>query len=93
MPQKGLLNLDHIGVCFSERKLISANGNLHRIAERRHLANINLYALGNTHIHNAALYCALAVKLNYGVGISDFVPFRVLECKYSFDEKRTAQRR
>ena len=30
---------------------------------------------------------------NKGINHRQDVPFRVLECKYSFDEKRTAQRR
>ena len=56
--------LDHFGIGFPQGKLISAYGQLKRIAKRSNLTNADLHALGNAHIHNTATKCALAVNLD-----------------------------
>ena len=66
-----LLNLDHFGIGFSERKLIAANRDLHRVAQRRNLTDVDLHALGDAHVHDAALDRAFAMELDNLDSIAD----------------------
>ena len=54
-----LLDLDHVGVSLAQGQLIAADIDLHRIAQGGCLADKDLHAFGDAHIHDAALYRAL----------------------------------
>jgi hypothetical protein len=73
-PTKALLELKNehaFGFALAQRKLIAANGDLDRIAERRHLANENLDALGDAHVHNVTLEGTFAHKAAHRGGLAD----------------------
>ena len=72
-----LFHFDHFGVSLADRELIVSHVDLHGVAQRGQLAHIDLYALGDAHVHDAALDRALAVELQDLDGLADF---RVSEC-------------
>ena len=69
--KKYLFNFNHFGVGFSQTELITAHVYLDRVAQRGNLADEHLNALGNTHVHYAALYRAFAIKLYHPDGFAD----------------------
>ena len=66
-----LFNFDHFGVRLTQRQLVAAHGDLHRVAQRRDLAHEHLSALGDAHIHDTALDGALAMELDDFDGLAD----------------------
>ena len=58
-----LAYLNQLCITAANGQLIAANGQLHRVAQRRHLAHVHLRAAGQSHVHDAALERALAVQL------------------------------
>ena len=66
-----LFHLDHFCVCLAQRQLIASHGQFDGISERCDLANIDLGALGDSHVHDAALYGALSVELFDGDRFAD----------------------
>ena len=75
---EGLFDLDHLGIRFAQGKLIAANRYFHRVAERRNLADENVHTLRDAHVHDAALYGALAMQTNNLAGIADLDLFQCL---------------
>ena len=65
------LDFDHLGVAFAHGKLVAAHGQLHRVAQRSDLPDVDLGALGQPHVHDAALDRALAVQPLDLRGLSD----------------------
>ena len=66
-----LFNFDHFGVRLTQRQLVAAHGDLHRVAQGRDLAHEHLSALGDAHIHDTALDGALAMELDDFDGLAD----------------------
>ena len=66
-----LFNFDHFGVRLTQRQLVAAHGDFHRVAQRRYLAHEHLSALGDAHIHDTALDGALAMELDDFDGLAD----------------------
>ena len=76
------LNFDHFGVSLADAELVVANGQLHRVAQRCDLADVNLGALGQAHVHDAALDRALTVQLGNGDGLADLYIFQSLHTSF-----------
>ena len=72
-----LFHFDHLGVRLADRELVVSHVDLDGVAERGELADIDLYALGDAHVHDAALDRALAVELHDLDGLADLC---VSEC-------------
>src|SRR5699024_8516070 len=62
------VNKDLFRIRLAERKLVTAHGDLDRIAQRSHLAHENLSASGDAHVHDAATGRALALDPTHGNG-------------------------
>ena len=73
---KFLFDLNHFGIGLSQGKLISPHCDLHGIPQRRHLADIDLRAAGNPHIHDAALDGTFPVELYHLHGLTDLSLFQ-----------------
>ena len=88
------LNFDHSGVSLADAELVVADGQLHRVAQRCDLADVNLGALGQAHVHDAALDRALAVQLGNGDGLADLCIFQSFHTLFLLlgTINRTAQR-
>ena len=74
-------DLDDLGVVLAERQLVAADGNLDGITQRRNLADVDLNALRDAHVHDAALDSAFAGELDDLDGRADlgfFQRFHVL---------------
>ena len=76
-----LFNFDHFGVRLTQRQLVAAHGDLHRVAQGRDLAHEHLSALGDAHIHDTALDGALAMELDDFDGLADL---DFTQCFHSF---------
>ena len=57
-----LLDLDHLGVSLTNAQLVVADGQLHGVAQRCDLTDVDLDTLGQAHVHDAALDRAFAVQ-------------------------------
>ena len=66
-----LLHFDEFGVALAYAEFIAAHGQFHGVAQRGYLAYIYLGALGQAHVHYAALERALAVQLLYDCVLAD----------------------
>ena len=64
LPEKFLFDLDHLGVRLADRKLVVADGDFDGVAEGRYLADVDLGASRDAHVHDAALHRALAMELH-----------------------------
>ncbi len=62
---------DLVRVLLAQGELIAPQIDLDGVAQRGHFADLHFHALGNAHVHDPALYRALAMKLYYLDGIAD----------------------
>lgn len=76
------LNFDHFGVSLADAEFVVADSQLHRVTQRCDLADVNLGALGQAHVHDAALDRALAVQLGNGDGLADLYIFQSLHTSF-----------
>ena len=59
------------GVGFSDGELVSSDGEFHRVSQRRHLADVDLDALCDAHVHDTALDGSLSVEFHHPDRLSD----------------------
>ena len=64
-------HLDDFGVGLTQGQLVAPHGQLQRVAQRGNLAHADLHALGDAHVHDAALERALTMQLDHAAGSAD----------------------
>ena len=68
---KNLFDFDHFGISLPQAQLVAADGDLHGIAQGGNLADVDLNALGDAHVHDPPLDGALPMELDDFHGLSD----------------------
>ena len=66
-----LFNLYHLRVSLTQRQLVIPDRYLDGISQRSDFTDLDLRILGDSHVHDPALYRAFAMKLNNLDRLSD----------------------
>ena len=77
-----LLDLDHLGVSLTNAQLVVAHGQLHGVAQRCDLTDVDLDTLGQAHVHDAALDRAFAVQALDRSSLADLNVFKSFHIRF-----------
>src|SRR5574344_642148 len=64
------IDLDHLRIALPEAEFVASDGDLYRISEGGHLADIALASLGDAHVHDVPLEGSFSVQLHYLHGVA-----------------------